>query len=358
MIELHAEPLVRLAKSRDPTDREQLLARLVELCETNTVALAPNASAEIEAVFLALVREAEIDIRARLAERIAHADWAPAALVETLVSDDVEVARPLIAASPLLKDETLIRLLTEASLAHRLEVAQRPRLSAAVVQAVIDQAEPAVLTALAGNRTADIGPNAMAQLVEYAKRVPALGAPLAAHPCMTTPLAEALYLWVGQTLRNAIIARFDVDATALNGAIASAMSTPPACKSAGPKEAELKLVDKLANGGQLRASYLLRVLKEHQLGLFEAALAKLGGFRVQDVHKAVTSRDRPELIALACASVGIDRSVFPSILEMVRQCTDGLPGGGAEGARKALSAFGPFTADIAASAFRQAVESV
>ena len=34
--------------------------------------------------------------------------------------------------------------------------------------------------------------------------------------------------------------------------------------------------------------------------------------------------------------------------------TDGLPGGGAEGARRAASAFGPFSADIAASAFRQA----
>ena len=75
--ELQAEPLIRLAKSRDPTDREQLLARLVDICEANFVAFAPTAAAEIERVFLALVREAEIDIRARLADRIAHAEWAP-----------------------------------------------------------------------------------------------------------------------------------------------------------------------------------------------------------------------------------------------------------------------------------------
>src|SRR5579871_413549 len=122
---LRAEPLIMLARSRDPTDREQLMARLVELCETNAAAFAPTAEAEIEAVFLALVGEAEADIRARLSHRLAGADWAPPKLVETLASDDIEVARPLIAASPLLRDEALIRLLTEASLAHRLEVAQR-----------------------------------------------------------------------------------------------------------------------------------------------------------------------------------------------------------------------------------------
>jgi uncharacterized protein (DUF2336 family) len=355
---LQAEPLVSLARSRDPTDREQLLARLVDLCEVNAAAMAPTAAAEIEAVFLALVREAETDIRARLSDRLAHASWAPANLIETLARDEIDVARPIIAASPLLKDAALIRLLTEASLAHRLEVAQRPRLSAAVVEAVIDQGEPAVLTALAGNSSANISHASMARLVEHAREIKALGAPLAAHPRMTSELAEALYLWVGQALRQAIVSRFNVDTAALDAAIVEAIAQPPQPRTNGPEANELKLVEKLASAGQLRAGYLLRVLKEHQLGLFEAALAKLGGFRVEDIHKAVISRDRPELMALACAAVGIDRGAFPSILEMVRQCNDGLPGGGAEGARRAVTAFGPFSADIAASAFRQAIAAL
>jgi hypothetical protein len=61
---------------------------------------------------------------------------------------------------------------------------------------------------------------------------------------------------------------------------------------------------------------------------------------------------------LACSAVGIDRSVFPTILEHVRQLNGGRPGGGDEGARRAGSAFGPFTPDIAGMAFRQAVGAV
>jgi uncharacterized protein (DUF2336 family) len=353
-----AQPLLTLARSRDPGDRERLLARLVDICEASAGEMAPGATSEVEAVFLALVAEAERDIRARLAERLARADWAPPRLIETLANDDIEVARPVIAASPLLKDEALIRLITEATLAHQVEVAQRPRLSAAVVEAALDKAEPAVLTALAGNTTADITEPCMARMVEYAKTISSIGAPLSMHPRLSSELATALYLWVGQSLRRAIVDRFDVDVAALDASLADSMSDGrPRPKRNGPDASQIKLVDKLAAAGQLKADYLLRVLKERQLGLFEAALAKLGGFRVEDIHRAVMSPDRPELLALALAAIGVDRSVFPTILEMVRGCNDGLPGGGSEGARRAASAFGPFSADIAASAFRQAVSA-
>jgi len=353
------EPWLALARSRDPTDREQLLARLVDLCESQARNIVPTSSQALEDVFLALVAAAERDIRARLAERLARADWAPPKLIETLARDDIEVARPIIAASPLLKDRTLIWLLTESTLAHQIEVASRPRLSAEVVEAVLDQGEPAVLTALAGNATADISQNSMARLVAYAREVAALGAPLAQHPRLSSELAETLYLWVGQALRSAIVARFEVDAAALDGALAQSMAEAPAAPAkTAPDETAAKLVDKLAAAQQLRPGYLLRVLKEHRLDLFEAALAKLGSYRFEDVSRALTSPDKPELLALACAGVGLDRSVFPTVLELVRQCNEGLPGGGAEAARRAIGAFGPFPHATAATAFRKAMAAV
>ena len=350
------EPLLELARRRDPKDRERLMARLVELCEAQGPSLAPGPAAEIEAVFMALVEDADRDTRARLAERLARADWAPPRLIEALAADDIEVARPIVAASPLLRDETLLRLLAQASLGHRIEVTRRRRISAKVVTAVIERGEPALLTALAGNASADVTPAAMARLVDHAKGVAALGAPLAAHPRMTADLAQSLYLWVGEGLREAIVRRFDVDAAVLDAQIAAVMSEAPKKPPlTGPSPGEAMVVDKLASAGQLKPGYLVRALKDHQLGLFEAALARLGGFTADEVHRAVTDEARPELLALAVASVGVDRSAFPTILEMVRQCTDGLPGGGAEGGRRAISAFGPFTPDVAASAFRQAI---
>jgi hypothetical protein len=56
--------------------------------------------------------------------------------------------------------------------------------------------------------------------------------------------------------------------------------------------------------------------------------------------------------------VGIDRSVFPDLLEMARKLNDGRPGGGNEGARKASVAFAPVSPEIAGAAFRQAAQTL
>src|SRR5205807_1884618 len=110
----------------------------------------------LDDVFMALVVEAERDIRKALAEKLAQADWAPPALINVLALDDIEIARPVILSSPLLKDQDLIRLLVEATIEHQIEVARRPRLGREVVNAILDGGEPAVMTALANNTTAEV----------------------------------------------------------------------------------------------------------------------------------------------------------------------------------------------------------
>ncbi|MFZ5719590.1 MAG: DUF2336 domain-containing protein [Pseudomonadota bacterium] len=362
--------LLDLAKSRQPADRERLLLAIADLCD------APHAgdamkSASIQAllssIFMSLVVEAERDIRRRLSQKLAAADWAPNALINVLALDDIEIARPIIGQSPVLRDADLVRLLVEATIEHQIEVARRPQLSHAVVSAILEQAEPAVLTALAGNHTAELTAADMEELVEASRQVAAMRTPLSQHPKLTGQLAKRLYLWVGLALRQGLADRFRLDVTILDEALAASMNEAHAGVSSdvlprtareGEREAmEQRLVDKLHSAGQLRPGYLIRALREGRLGLFAAGLAQLGRF--DDVHvRATLDSDRPELLALACAAVGIDRSVFPDILTMVRKLNDGRPGGGAEGARKASVAFAPVTPEVAGAAFRQAARSL
>lgn len=368
----HTQQLLQLAHSRDPADRERLLTSIVSLCEENQAeggVLDPTIAALVESIFMSLVVEAEKDIRQRLAEKLSSAEWAPRALVNVLALDDIDVARPIIASSPVLQDADLIRLLVEATIEHQIEVAKRPNLGPLVVDAILQREEPAVLTALACNDTAQIAEAGLLQLVEASRRIAALRSPLARHPRLSSALAERLYAWVGQSLRSAIVSRFQIDAAALDAAINASVNeahrgapraTPHVVwERDGERESmEQRLVDKLHEAGQLRPGYLLRALRERRMSLFEAALARLGGFSAREVHVAVNSPDKPELLALACAAVQIDRSVFPTVLDLVRSINGGLPGGGAEGGRRALSAFGPFDVTVAAKAFRQALAAV
>lgn len=361
-----AHELISLARSRATGDRERLLLGVAELCEASPDSRRPDVQSLLDNVFMALVVEAERDIRRVLAERLADADWAPKALINVLALDEIEIARPIIARSPLLQDHDLVRLLIEATIEHQIEVARRPHLSESVVDAVIERGEPAVLTALVGNATASISEVSMTRLVESSRRIAALRSPLARHPRLSQVLAEQLYGWVGAALKAAIADRFRVDTAALDRAVSEAVATVQGGRAHGEREVllsrdgereqmERKLVAKLAAAGQLRPGYLIRALKERKLSLFEQALAMLGGFSVEEVRSAVGAPS-PAPLALACSAVGIDRIVFPSVLAMVQDLNGGKPGG----SDVAPSTTDAFTVGAATAAvnFRQAVAGV
>ncbi|THD78797.1 MAG: DUF2336 domain-containing protein [Phenylobacterium sp.] len=365
-----SDSLLSLAKSRSPADRERLLLGVVDLCaagEPDVVTADPEVQALLTSIFLSLVVEAERDIRKRLAEKLAHAEWAPSALINVLALDEIEIARPIIAASPILKDHDLIRLLAEATIEHQIEVARRPRLDGPVIAAILKQSEPAVLAALAGNPSAELSEADLARLVDLARQVAAVRSPLARHPKLSEALALKLYTWVGQALRDSLAERFRLEPKDLEMALAGAVVAAHAgvdgnglvivAREDEREAMERRLIEKLHAAGQLRPGYLVRALREGRLSLFCMTLATLGGFDPDHIRRTIES-DRPELLGLACAAVGIDRSVFPTILDMVRQLNGGRPSGGAEGARRAGGAFAPVTPQVARAAFSQAAQSI
>lgn len=322
-----------LALAHDPSTeaRQRLLLGVVALCD----ACPPSGdvSPVLGEIFLTLARQAERDVRKVLSEKLAHAEWAPAALVNVLALDEIEIARPILEFSPILQDDDLLRVLIEASLEHQISVARRPQISGRVADAVIDRAEPAVLMALTTNRTAEISTEGVRRLVEHSRRIAALRGPLTRHPLLTEALAEQLYEWVGTALRQAIAARFTIDEQALGIAVRDAVQgvTRPAGHEQNPEdqgdrdEMERRLIDKLQSAGQLRAGLLIRAVREKRLSLFSHGLAALGGFSVGQVRSAL-SAPSPEALYYACAAVGIDRAVFPTLLVELRKLNGSLPG--------------------------------
>ena len=79
-----------------------------------------------------------------------------------------------------------------------------------------------------------------------------------------------------------------------------------------------KLIDKLAGSGQLRASYLMRVLREGQMELFDHGFATLLQLDVEPMRKALYGAS-PHPVALACRAAGIDRSAFLTVFQLCRR---------------------------------------
>ena len=358
-----AENLTALAQSPETADRGRLVLAIADLCARSEAdARTPGVRALLDPIFLNLVADAEHEIRVRLAEKLSPFDWSPPNLINLLARDDIEIARPVIAASPVLQDDDLVRILIDATIEHRIEVARRPYVGPGAVATILDQGEPEVLTALAGNDTAEVSPEGMERLVQASRRIAGMRSPLVRHPRLTTDMAEELYGWVGQVLRSAIVSRFRVDAKALDAALADAVREAwrgdPA--SFAPvdieqEQMERRLIAKLHLAGQLRTSYLLRALRERRLSLFEAALATLGDYPPAAVRAAINA-ENPEKLALACAGVGVDRVVFGTILGLVRELNRGRPPGDFERVRRIYDGQGPGHSAQAALAFRNAAE--
>ena len=322
--------LLALARNPGAEARERLLLGVIALCDARPPS--GELSPVLGEIFLTLARQAEREVRKVLSQRLAHADWAPPALINLLALDEIEIARPVLAASPLLKDEDLLRVLVEATLEHQVEVARRPNLGGRVADAIIDRGEPATLTALAFNRTAEISLDGLRRLVEQSRRVAALRGPLTRHPRMTEQLAKQMYLWVGAALRQSICERFQVDEARLASLVErsvydarSGTMMPAPANDPDRDEMERRLVAKLQSAGQLRAGYLIRSIREQRLGLFVHALAALGGFTVAEVREALAART-PETLFYACAAAGVDRAVYPALLAEIRRLNDGMPG--------------------------------
>lgn len=352
--------LLALAQSRAVDDRQRLLLGIAALCDAQRPAV--ELSPVLAEIFLVLARQAERDVRKILSERLANADWAPQALVNVLALDEIEIARPIIASSPLLRDEDLLKVLLEATIEHHIEVARRPQLSGRVADAIIDQAEPATLTALAGNRTAEISGEGLRRMVEHSRRIAALRAPLTRHPGLNDALARQLYQWVGLALRQSIAERFSVDMAKLDREIDAAADSAwkPKVVQAGPvaedperDEMDRRLVAKLQAAGQLKAGYLIRAVREGRLNLFTHALAALGDFTLAQVRAALNANS-PEALYYACAAVGIDRAVFPPLLEEIRKLNSGPPGDG--GKARWMSA--TISEASAARSFRALIASI
>ena len=323
--------LLALARGRTPEDRERLLRGITALCD----ATPPGAgvSPVLTEIFMILAGQAERDIRKVLSQCLAGAEWAPPALINILALDEIEIARPVIARSPILKDQDLIRVLVEATIEHQIEIARRPNLSGAVSDVIIDRGEPSCVTALASNRTAEISEAGLRRLVEQSRRIAALRAPLTRHPRLSQSLAMQLQTFVGQALKDAIGERFRVDQNTLSEvidtAVAQTLAITPIETALSERdqrdESERRLVAKLQAAGQLRAGFLIRAIREKRLSLFEHGLATLAGFPVVQVRRAIV-RQNSEALFYACAAVGIDKAVFPAIVDEIRKLSDGWPG--------------------------------
>lgn len=310
--------LIELAADPHLSQRGDIYQAVASLYRTQGTLLSDRERTLMREILRRLTADVEMAIRVATAEKIATDPGAPLDLILFLIDDQIEVARPLILRSKQLSDEDLLRFIGEADVARQVLCAERPNIGEPVTEVLArSEAEP-VLIALVRNVTARIARASFELLVEKSKGLRTLQEPLGHRADLPPVLATKMCEWVTDALKSHLVQVHCIDAAsaadAVNHGAHSIQIAPPADVSDG----SWKLVEKLAAAGQLKPGFLLRVLQQGQLDLFELAFARLLELDYRRA-KRVLYEGGPRPVAMACRAVGIDRCVFPTVYNLSRQ---------------------------------------
>lgn len=304
--------LLTLAQSPDAGERGRLLLHLGDLCAAKPWSGAETSKTAND-VMLALTRKAELAVRAELAIRLADTPWAPRDLIIMLAYDEIEVADPVLAGSPVLTEEDLVKIAESLGEAHRRSLARRPGLVERVGEKLARQGEIRVLPILLGNRTARLNAAAMKSCAEAASRDPGLWDAIIERPDLTAEIAALAYERAGEAVRDAVLSRFPEAREAFEDRYEGGDSSGVHAGAApDARDLAVQLVDKLEASDKLTCGFVMKCLAQGKMELFEIALARRSGVE-RDVFSAAIQRRRSVALALACKAAGLDRSVFPSV---------------------------------------------
>ena len=312
--------LSQLAANPQGAPRGDIYLAIASLYRTQAPRLSERERSLMREILQRLAGDVEMAIRIALAERLADDEAAPLDLVLLLADDRIEVARPVIMRSRQLSDADLLSLLDHVGEAHQTACAERPHIGEPVCDALAKRGSESVLVALIRNATARIAHHTFETLVEKSRQIATLQGPLVHRGDLPSGLATQMSSWVSDTLKSHIRARHPLSAASAAPKLVEAersIHSPPPPSAAQPAASTVKLVDKLAAAGQLRAGFLLRVLHQGQADLFDVAFAKLLQLDLEQLRR-ILYENGPRPVALACRAVGIDRCVFSTVFNLSR----------------------------------------
>lgn len=204
----------KLANDEDASVRSALARKVA----TRAPELGPRDShlhtAQTMALLEKLARDQLPVVRQVVAEVLKSETRIPPHIVHALARDiDLVVAAPVLEFSPVLADADLLDILANAPIPGAMSAVSRRRgLGAEVVELVAKSDDTDALVELLNNPTAQMREDTLDYLIERARGLPPLHAPLVRRPQLSKRSACRLATFVADSLLDQLAARKDFDA--------------------------------------------------------------------------------------------------------------------------------------------------
>jgi len=314
--------LLKLAEDRSIEGRKRLIGSISDVFSEHGTEMTEREHALMNEILRKLVREFEMGVRKELAERLAAKENAPHELIVSLANDEIEVARPILLESTVLRTPELIEIIQNRTREHQLAIAMRRSVNELVSDALVETGDTDVITALLQNQNAQITEAALIYLVDEARRVDGYQEPLVRRKELPVQLARKMCLWVSAALRRHILDNFEIDPSELDDELESTLGARGATRANAADEQPLvparKLAQRLAMNDQITPDILVQSLRRGEIGLFEALFGQISGLtspRLQRVLYEPSGKD----LAICCRALEIGRSHFSILYLLTRK---------------------------------------
>lgn len=315
--------LIELARDPNPAARVALSQRITDICLQAPRQLNPEEKEVAGHILIQLSRDFEVQLRSRLAFQLAGSSRAPKQLILALASDEISVSGPVISQSPLLDEQDLVEIVRTKSNAHRMRIAMRSGITAAVSNALVQAEEPDVLQALVNNKSAEISGAALEYLVMESKIQTNLQGPLIARDDLSSDLVQKMHAFVSNALKLEIQAKYEIEDEILDAAFREAQpiqNENDATIASSAKAAAL--IAKMRASGELSLNRVIGLLREKRLNLFLEGLATLCELDARTIT-SLAFEGEGQGMAVVCRAIGADRSQFATITLLLERARTG-----------------------------------
>lgn len=303
-----------LARDSDPLARAELTSAVAGLLEAH-VHLSNREQELLSDVLIGLMRQAESDLRAALAERLSVLDDAPLRLVLSLANDEIKVARPVLARSKVLSDLDLIYIVKARGAEHWQAIAAREGLSAQLVDILADKYDEGTAIVLSANERVQMTWHALDILTAMASQNENIAKPLLMRPELPDNIVRRLYDHVGQELRHYIRDYYGIFSGEVTTAIDEIMLE---FTSAGqpelfmPNPRVIQAARQYSEKGKLTLHAMMQSLKRGQIASFIAMFSVYTGMPVEEMHDYM-KQPSGKALAIICRAHGVQKSDFATI---------------------------------------------
>lgn len=308
-----------LIEEDKPEVRDELTRATANLLSHN---LTTGESDILAEVVIALMRQAEKDLRRALSEKLSTMPNVPLRLVLHLANDEITIASPILKKSPVLNDQDLLYIIKSQGADYWQAIATREILRDEVINALAATQDVGTAVVLSSNERIVLTNYAMDLLSELGKKHDAVARPLIMREEVPETLVRSMYDYVGHELKDYIKVFYgdDVGAQASHEQVDELILefVEPKLPPYMPSEAQIEDYKDKAKLGHLSLDIMMEALQKDELSAFIGMFAVYTGLSAKRIH-GFLRKSCPKGMVIACRAFGIQKSDFSKIFLMTNK---------------------------------------